>query len=299
MNPLLDTRTKVVWIDVYRRPWHLAGRGAGAEGVIWGRDPKGVMFPPHEILFDEGARQDGAEPRRPVTSKREMDFNVSIGNLVGLPIRDMRHWQMVHDLWWRGWSKRQPGHLCIWTKGKGWRKSPLYLDGAPAPTNGMDPSKNLNEVYTVSATAFDPFWAGLQREVNWVNTAGTNQGVLKIRNDASEDGWARYTCKGAGRYSIQDFDPAADPEGEIRMLRTPMIEAGETLQIDLHPRNRTARVYNASGIYLRNVWGQMAGRRILHAIPAWGTTEINVTVEDGDLTSEVVGTLVPKNARPL
>ncbi len=299
MTPPADTRTKIVWVDINGRVWHLAGAARGVEGVIIGDDPKGHFFPPHELLFDEGARQDGATFRRSVTSKREIDFKVSIGNLVGLEIADMRHWQMVHDLWWRGWSKKQPGHLCFWTRSKGWRTTQLYLGDAPEPLSGSDPALNLHESYLVSATGFDPFYAALQREVTWVNSAGTNQGVLPVRNDASEDSWALYTCKGPGRYSIQDFDPAADPDGDIRMLRTPMITSGETLRIDLHPRNRTARVYNASGIYLRNVWGQMAGRRILHAIPPWGTTDINVTVESGDLTSEVVATLTPKNARPM
>lgn len=299
MNPLTDARTKAVWVDINSRPWHLAGRGAGAEGVIWGMDPKGLIFPPHELLFDEGARQDGGTFRRSVVSKRMLDFKVSIGNLVGLQIRDMRHWQMVHDLWWRGWSRNTPGHMCLWSKGKGWRKTPLYLGDAPEPLSGIDPSVNRNESYLMSAVGFDPFWASLEREVSWVNFSGANQGVLKMRNDASEPGWSRYTCKGPGRYSIQDFDPAADPDGDLRMLVLPMLEEGETLQIDLHPRNRTARVYNASGVYLRNVWAQMAGRRILNPIPAWGSTEINVSVEDGDLTSEVVGSLVPKNARPL
>lgn len=299
MTPPTDAATKVVWIDINGRPWHLAGPGRGREGVIWEGDPKGWFAPPHELLADEGARQDGATFRRPVTSKREMDFNVSIGNIVGLVIRDMRHWQQVHDLWWRGWSKREPGHLCFWTRPKGWRTSPLILDGAPEPGDGVDPARNLHQSYTVSATGFDPFWSGLDREVSWTNTAATNQGVLRLRNDADADGWARYTCKGPGRYSIQDFDPAADPDGDLRMFRLPMILAGETLQIDIHPRNRTARVYNASGIYLRNVWGQMAGRRIIHPIPPWGTTEIVVTVEGGDVTSEVVAALVPKNSRPL
>jgi hypothetical protein len=299
VTPLTDTRTKIVWIDIHGRAWHLAGPGRGAEGVIMMGEPKGWTFPPHTLLFDEGARQDGATFRRAVVSKREMDFNVSIGNHVGLQIADMRHWQMVHDLWWRGWSRNAPGHWCIWTKGKGWRKTPLYLGDAPEPINGLDPALNRNEVYTTSAVGFDPFWSSLEREVSWVNSSGSNQGTLKQRNDASEPAWARYTCKGPGRYSIQDFDPLADPEGEVRMLRCPLLAEGETLQIDLHPRNRTARVYNASGVYLRNVWAQMAGRRILNPIPAGGTTEIAVTVEDGDLTSEVVGTLVPKNARPL
>lgn len=291
--------TKMLWIDTLGHVWHLAGQGAGIEGVIVIFDPKGWAFAPHQLLFDEGARQDGATYRRSVISKRPFDFVVSIGNAVGLQIRDMRHWQAVHDLWWRGWSRKTPGRLCIWTHGKGWRTIPLYLDHAPEPISGMDASVNLHERYMVGATAFDPFWASIQREVSWTNSAGTNQGVLMMRNDASEDGWARYTCKGPGKYSIQDFDPDADPTADLRMLTLPMIEDGETLQIDLNPRNRTARVYNASGIYTRNVWGQMGGRRILHPIPPWGTTEITVTVENGDLTSQIVGTLDPLNTRPL
>lgn len=291
--------TKILWVDIDGRPWHLAGPGVGAEGVILVSDPKGLMFPPHELLFDEGARQDGATFRRAVVSKRMLDFNVSIGNRVGLQMRDMRHWQQVHDLWWRGWSRKKPGHLCFWTKGKGWRKVALHLGDAPEPLSGLDPAKNLHEAYTTSAVAPDPFYAGLEREVSWINSAGTNEGIVRQRNDASEPAWPRYTLKGPGRYSIQDFDPAADPEADLRMMVLPPILEGETLRIDLHPRNRGAAVYNAGGNYLRNVWAQMAGRRFLHAIEPWGTTEIAVTVEDGDLTSEVVATLTPLNARPL
>lgn len=296
---LTSPLTKIVWVDIDGRPWHLAGPGVGAEGVILGGSPKGHLFAPHQLLFDEGARQDGATFRRSVVSKRQLDFNISIGNQVGLSIRDMRQWQMVHDLWWRGWSRNKPGHLCFWTRGKGWRNTELYLGEAPEPLTGYDPSRNLHESYTVSAVGFDPFWASLQREVTWINSAGTNQGTLKMRNDASEPGWARYTCKGPGRYSIQDLDPTADPDSDLRMLQLPLLVAGETLQIDLHPRNRTARVYNSSGSYLRNVWAQMAGRRILNPIPAWGSTDIAVTVSSGDLTSQIIGTLVPKNARPM
>lgn len=293
------TATKIVWVDIHGRPWHLAGPGLGLEGVILASDPKGLMFPPTELLFDEGARQDGATFRRSIVSKRMLDFNVSIGNRVGLAIRDMRHWQMVHDLWWRGWSRNTPGHLCFWTKGKGWRKIPLHLADAPEPMTGLDPALNLHQAYTTSAAAFDPFYAGLEREVSWINSAGTNEGVLKMRNDASEPAWPRYTLKGPGRWSIEDEDPLADPEADLRLMVLPAILEGETLQIDLHPRHRTARVYSTGGVYLRNVWGQMAGRRFLHAIQPWGTTEIHVTVEDGDLDSEIVGTLNPLNARPL
>lgn len=290
---------KIVWIDIFGRPWHLAGPGVGAEGVILGADPKGHYFPPHELLFDEGARQDGATYRRDVVGKREMDLVVSIGNQVGLPITDLRHWQMVHDLWWRGWSRKEPGHLCMWSPGRGWRKTACYLGDAPEPLSGLNPALSLHERYLMSAIGPDPYWSGLEREVSWVNATGSNQGVLKMRNDASETAWPRYTLKGPGRYAIQDFDPDADPEADLRMLSLPMINTGETLRIDTHPRNRTARVYNSSGSYLRNVWAQMAGRRILHGIPAWGTTEIAVTVASGDLTSEVVGTLTPRSARPL
>lgn len=299
MTAPFGNRTKIVWIGVDGTAWHLAGRGVGLEGVILASDPEGLFMPPHELLIDEGARQDGATFRRSVVSKRELDFNISIGNRVGLQMRDMRHWQQVHDRWWRGWSRKKPGHLCVWTKSKGWRKTQLYLDMAPKALSGLDPSINLHEAYTVSASGMDPFFSGLEREVSWVNSAATNQGVLKMRNDASEDAWPRYTLKGPGRWFIEDKDPDADPEGDLRMMTAPPILAGETLRVDLHPRNRTARVFNAGGIYIRNVWGQMGGRRFLHALAPSATTEIHVQIEDGDLTSEAVGTLTPKNVNPL
>ncbi|WP_029925504.1 hypothetical protein [Nocardia otitidiscaviarum] len=297
---MITDAIKIVWIDVNGLPWHLHGQGAGAEGVSIVGSPQGMGFPPHELLFDEGARQDGATFRRSVVSKREADFNVAIGSISGAPVfRSMRDWQQTHDLWWRGWSRRTPGHWCVWTKGKGWRKTPLYLGQAPVSVLQVAPSVNLLDVYTTSAVGPDPFWASLEREVSWINSTGANEGVLKMRNDASEPAWPRYTLKGPGRWFIEDKDPDADPEADLRMMTLPPIDAGDTVRIDTHPRNRTARLYNAGGEYLRNIWGQMAGRRWLHAVQPWQTTEITVRIEGGDLTSEVVGTLTPRNARSL
>ncbi|WP_306365434.1 phage tail protein [Nocardia sp. CC227C] len=293
----LNDQIKIVWVGPSGRSWHLAGPGRGAEGVMLLSDPKALFFPPHQLLFDEGARQDGATFRRSVTDKKETDFNISIGNQAGLHIRDMRHWQQVHDLWWRDWSEDVPGHMCVWTRSKGWRKEPMHLGDAPEPQSGMDPSVNLNEIYTMSAVGADPFWSSLERYVSWLNSTGANEGVLRMRNDGSRKAWPRYTLKGPGRWFIED--PQADPEGDLRLVTLPPIDAGDTIRIDTHPRHRTARLYNAGGEYIRNVWAQMAGRRWLRAMEPWGTTEITVRIEGGDLTSEAIGTLTPLNARPM
>lgn len=287
--PLLqpDTTRIVVW-DINGRVWHIHGAGAGREGVHL-LDQSGYMFAPVSLLVSEGARQDGATFLRSVRSKKEWDF---VAFITGTSVR---HFQTVHDAWFRGWSTDLPVTVGYFTRHQGWRFQKYQLDTAPNPVGAIDPARNHGASYQISATAMDPLVAHLSEDDIWINADGLNEGTVRARNAADQPAWPRYTMPGPGRYHI------GDPiDGDTsRIVETPVIAAGEELRIDTHPRHRTARVYSAANPSGRNVWAQLAGRRWFASLPPWSSTDITVKVSDGGTTSSAVRVDVsPRSSRP-
>lgn len=289
MNPLLraDTTKIVVW-DVNGRVWHLHGTGGGREGVTLDRQT-GHMFAPVQLLVSEGARQDGATFLRSVRSKKEWDFVVFLRGTTP------RAFYAVHDAWFRGWSTDIPCKVGYFTRHQGWRYQLVQLDAAPTPVGDTDPARNSGVEYQMSATAMDPLERHLPEDDLWINEDGLNEGIVRGRNAADQPAWPRYTMNGPGRFHI------GDPiDGDTtRIVDTPVIEAGEELRIDTHPRHRTARVYSDAEPSGRNVWGQLAGRRWFAALPPWSVTDITVRVsEGGTLASSVRIDVSPRSSRP-
>jgi hypothetical protein len=297
MNPLLEIEsTKIVYIGISGRCWHLAGVGAGAEGVVLGDNPEGHMFAPVSILTSEGARQDGADFLRSVRHKKEIDFIIDIGgDTIPLIFESPRHLHAVHDAWFRDWSTDIPGTLAFFTRHQGWRYQLVRLDQAPKPVTGVDPAINLHEAYQMGIVALDPLERHFGEHTVWVNSNGFGEGIVRARNAADQKGWARYTFNGPGRLHIQD--PIT---GDVtRIVQTPVILAGETLRIDTHERHRTARVYSEANPSGRSVWPQLGGRRWFAPIPPWSSVDITVRVTDGATTESTVRVDVsPRSSRP-
>lgn len=289
MNPLLmNQATKVVVWDVQGRVWHLHGAGEGREGVRLTRQT-GFMFAPATLLVAEGARQDGATFLRSVRSKREWDF------IVLIQADTVRGFHAIHDAWHRGWSTDIPCTVGWFTRHQGWRFQRVQLDGGPEYLGDVDAARNGGVEYSMSATAMDPLSSHLDETGVWVNTDGLGEGVVRARNAADQPAWARYTMNGPGRYRILDPNFAEDL---TRMVETPLLEAGEELRIDTHPRHRTARVYSSGDPEGRNVWAQMAGRRWFQSIAPWTSQEITVGVTGGGLDSTVRVDVSPRSSRP-
>jgi len=280
--------TKIVVWDVNGRVWHLQGAGAGREGVTLSRQA-GYMFAPTSLIVAEGARQDGATFLRSVRSKKEWDFHVLI------KADTVRGFHAVHDAWFRGWSTDTPCTVGTFTRHQGWRYQCFQLDTAPDPQIDMDPAYNAAQVYLMSATAMDPLEKHFDETDIWVNSDGLNEGVVMGRNAADQPAWPRYTMNGPGRFHIQDPTPG----DLLRVVETPLLGAGEELRIDTHPRHRTARVYSDAEPSGRNVWGQLAGRRWLTALPPWSSTLLLVRVtQGGTLASSVRIDVSPRSSRP-
>lgn len=289
MNPLLRREdTKIVVWDIHGRVWHLAGVGAGREGVTLDTQA-GYMFAPVNLLVSEGARQDGATFLRSVRSKKEKDFFVFInGN------GSVRSFHAIHDAWHRGWSTDIPCKVGYYTRHQGWRYQLEQLDAAPELQGNIDPARNAAVVYQMSTVAMDPLERHLGEHDVWINSDGANEGIVVARNAADQPAWPRYSMNGPGRFSIQDPNT-----GDLtRIVETVPLVAGEELRIDTHPRHRTARVYSAAEPEGRNVWGQMGGRRWFASMAPWSSTPIVVRVTDGDLGSTGRVDVTPRSSRP-
>ncbi len=294
-HQLLNTHdTKVVVWDVNGRVWHMSGSNAGREGVRLSQQT-GFMFAPVQLLVSEGARQDGATFHRSVRSKKEWDFIVLISGSWKTGGRDrVRDFYAVHDAWFRGWSTDKPVTVGYFTRHQGWRFQQAQLDGAPEFVGDLDPARNASVAYKMSATAMDPLERHFEETLVWTNTAGLNEGTVRARNAADQPAWPRYTMNGPGRWAI--LDPVGGEEP--RLVQTPRLEVGQTLRIDTHPRHRTARVYSSGNTKGTNVWGQLAGRRWLEALPPWSSTDILVQVDGGTTESSIVVSVTPRSSRP-
>ncbi len=297
IHPLLGLETtKVVYMSPAGRCWHLAGTGAGAEGVALGDGMTGHFDTPVSLLLSEEARQDGATVLRSVRSKKEIDFTVSVGgDTIPLIFRSARHFHAVHDAWLRDWNTDIPGTLAWFTRHQGWRFQRVQRDGPVVPLTGVDPQVNYHEILQMSALAADPAERSFDEVSTWTNDEGLNEGIVRARNAADQPAWPRYTMSGPGRWSIGDPVEGDTP----RLVQTPIIAAGETLRINAHPRHRTARVYSDAAPSGRNVWAQLAGRHWMAAIPPWTSVEIPVVVTDGGTTeSSISVSITPRASRP-
>ncbi|MFR9750513.1 phage tail protein [Nocardia sp. 004] len=294
-HQLLDVHdTKIVVWDVNGRVWHLSGANAGREGVRLSNQ-RGFMFAPTQLLVSEGARQDGATFLRSVRAKKEWDFLAVIApSAKNTGANAVRDFHAVHDAWFRGWSTDTPSTLGFFTRHQGWRFQQVQLDAEPEPISEMDPARNALAVYRMSATAMDPLQHHFEETSVWTNSAGLGEGIVRARNAADQPAWPRYTMNGPGRWAI------LDPTGgdELRLVQTPLLEAGQTLRIDTHPRHRTAQLYSATGSTERNVWAQLAGRRWLASLPPWSSTDITVQVEGGTVESSLIVSVTPRSSRP-
>lgn len=287
MFPLVDSRARVVYIGLSGRVWHLSGLRMGEEGVTLGTDPGGLLFPPVDLLWNEGARQDGASYLDSVYPKRELDLVAQIGDA-----GDPRRYPYIFDAWMRDWSTKQRGHLGIWTNEFGWRWLRVRRGAAPTPLFGKDPRLTGVCDFSMLVIADDPFFTSFEAKGLWKNTSGANWGSYRIRNAADQHAWPRFYMPGPGRYEVQDGEGGP-------MIPVPELKAGETLKIDTHPRRPTARVYSASeGENGRNVWALLKGKFWRTPYEPWSSTEINCSVTGGNTASQVYCLAAPRFERP-
>ena len=293
LDPFLtDDRTRMVYIgpvDPYtgkRNRFHLAGSQMGREGVLLGTDPTGLEFPPIELLWSEGAREMGSTYLDTVNTRREVDIQAQIS---GRSIRDFRQ---KNDVWWKSWSTRKEGHLCVYTRFNGWRWLAVRLGGAPEPLFNKDPALIRAGDYDMTIVAGDPLWNTFREKFLWKNTSLAGAGYIKIRNASPHEIRPKFYMPGPGIYSIQD-----GVDGP--MIEMPLLEAGETLSIDTHGQRPTVRISSLTkpndtltGMKL------LKGKRFRNPIQPWNTSTIKVAVDGGNAQSQVYSIAGPRFDRP-
>ncbi|AXH70416.1 minor tail protein [Gordonia phage Daredevil] len=283
---LRDDRTKVIYFGIDGSVWHLSGYGQGREGATLGVEPGMLYMPDMELLYLEGARQDGAKYQDTVLPRREIDFEVQIAG------KTNREFMARNDAWWRAWSTRTPGTLAMFTSSTGWRWIKVRLAGNIDTKWGKDPSLIKACDYDMTASADDPLWRTFKDKSHWKNTAATGSGVLQFRNWADHEAYPEYVMPGPGTYSIQD-----GPDGE--MIPLPYIKYGQTLRLDTHPLRLILRMYDSTtGVDGRSFWRGMGTRRFRGSIAPWSDSVIKVAVEGGDVEAQVYGIITPRHLRP-
>ncbi|QDF15391.1 minor tail protein [Gordonia phage Mollymur] len=284
---LRDERTKVIYYGIDGSVWHLSGFGMGREGARLGVEPDRFYMPDMELLWLEGARQDGAKYQDTVLSKREIDIEVQITGKTPAEFRER------NDRWWRAWSTRIPGTLAVWTATAGWRWIRVRLAGNVDTKWGKDPALIKACDYDMTMAADDPLWRSFKSKAHWQNTAGTGSGILQFKNWADHVAHPEYVMPGPGIYSIQD-----GPNGDL--IELPRIEYGQTLRLDTHPLRLILRMYDhTTGMDGRSFWRKMKqARRFRNPIEGWSTADIRVGVAGGGTESQIYGVLTPRHLRP-
>ncbi|ANA86545.1 minor tail protein [Gordonia phage Lozinak] len=283
---LRDRRTKVIYFDINGHVWHLSGFGQGREGATLGVEPDNLYMIDTELLWTEGARQDGSSYEGTVISRREIDFEVQIKSST------VRGFHAINDKWWRGWSARTPGTLAFYTREMGWRWTRVRLAGNVEPKWGKDPALIRACDYDMTIAADDAMFRSAMEFGYWRNVGGTGQGSILLKNTADHIAFPEYVMPGPGTYSIQD-----GPDGDMIPL-TP-IRAGQTLKLKTHREKLSLRLYDSTtGIDGRTAWRGWGTKRFENHLEPHSINRIKVSVTGGTPNSQVMAQVFPRHYRP-
>lgn len=283
---LRDRRTKVIWYDINGRVWHLSGYMQGFEGATLGIEPSKMYMADADLLYTEGARQDGASYNGNVISRREIDWEIQIAG------RTIREYHLINTKWWEGWSMDKTGVLAFFTRENGWRWASARLVGNVEPKWNKDPALIKACDYDMTISVDSSLFDGRQEFGYWKNVSGSGNGRLTISNPGDQKVSVTYTMPGPGTYSIQD-----GPGGTMIPL-TP-IKAGQTLKVWSHNEKLICRVYDpGTGIDGRTAWTGYGSKRFRAMLEPRTVNEIKVSVTGGTVNSQVYATLTPRYFKP-
>lgn len=265
---------------VYRAPsgrsFHLSGPMVGQEGVRLLPGPTGLDGAPTQLLWREGARQEGATYTGAVVSKREIDIEVDVW---GATVRQFRE---RNQAWMAALSYRERGWLMTWNTFNGWRYLRVRLAEPPEGRARHDPALLRSNQYAITLAADEPYWLGLQEKSLWTNKSGSGAGSLIVRNPGGLPAYPSFVVAGPGKPWIQD-----GPEGP--RIHMPQMSPGEWWYIDTHPR--TIDIVSTKNT---NPMALMKGKRFRGIYPAHTSTRIDVGVTGGSLTSQIMVLTTPR-----
>ncbi|QOH59883.1 phage tail family protein [Rhodococcus rhodochrous] len=256
--------------------WRLAGWGAGTEGVRLSPGPKGLLGAPRELIFTEGARQEGATYTGNTVGKRTVDFEVDVH------ADSVHQFRRINERWLRAHRADKPGHLLSWSPGGPWLALRVRRGDVPMPKWNKDPTLLRSQQYAMQWVAERPFFEAPVEDALWTDKGGASTGKLILPNRGDVEAWPRFVITGPGTPLIQD-----GPGGP--MMPLPKLERGEIWRIDTYNRKPTI-VSNLR----TNPWAYMRGRRFRNPIPAGETASLAVSMTGGDRTNSILAVLTPR-----
>lgn len=288
--------TQIIYIAPNGSIFHLAGPGAGAEGVRLGQQLQGEQHFPFEQVIMEGAYQFGATIERQNYNKRLINMRVTIGG----ENFTRYQFQMCDNQWWSGQDETQDGWLGVSTRFTGWRWIPVR------PFKTVDTAQKMDEgAYGNNLAVWDVNWIG-QRPYytkpalygTWFaaqsgqpNKSGLYTGSVKLANRGDLPTHVEYMIDGAGLATVQDNNSSS-------MVALPELTAADGVGLcDTDPANMTLTAANdpvdnslfdwlASSeilnFFLTNLtsstepWWQRGYVRFLYSVPPQSVVTFNV-----------------------
>ena len=287
---------QVIYIDPDGNTFHLAGAGAGAEGVTLGMQLQGEQHLPFEQVVTEGAYQFGATIERQNYPKRLINLRVVIGG------ENFTDWQyrMCDNRWWKGQDETRDGWLGVSTRFTGWRWIPVRPFKTVDTAQAMSESAygNNKATWDINWIAQRPYYTKPALFKTWSaaqsgqpNKAGQYTGSVTVANRGDLPTYVQYMIDGVGVATVQDNNSTT------MVTLPPMVASDGPGLCDTDPANPTLTAsadpidnpffdWLASSeilnFFLTNLttsaepWWERGYVRFLHTVPPMSSVTFNV-----------------------
>lgn len=252
VNDLLEGRKSIVW---YTPPgatspadvWHLNGGLSpvlGAQEGVTASKWKGLMAP-GKAITQQSARQDGDDWMDTVYDTLEIDFTADIF------ARTPERFRAIHGQWFDDWTMDVPGGRIDWfttTRGQWW--IPVRLGKELSDELTFSPGYMCSASYPwVARTEGIPFWRTFDSTDEFIPTASTASGFVKLQNRGNRKSFPRYVFQGPGTITVGDGLSGA-------VAKFGPLTAGQSVIIDTAPNRRSIREITTNA----NLYPKLTGR---------------------------------------
>lgn len=263
-------------IDIYGKHgqvYRISGPGQGEQGFELAPASTGLLDDApvkttwHKSMF--GMSMSGMEWQR-----RDIVWTVNVGVNLGLdPLRDPDEWHDLYDEWRRAFSYTEDTKI-KYGSADGDRILYARLLEKPKPFTthqfeGGDPKRwSMSSVVMTMACEF-PFFIGPSERYSWeVEGTGIFWTQLPFYNPSDVPIWPIYECSAGAQWHIPDFSWGNEEFGRgmadaDKVVRTPLLAAGEGIEIQTRPDLETYQAENDAPVGLR-----ADGRDFEYPIPA-------------------------------
>lgn len=305
-HPLQGLDTTVVHFAPNGNVTHLAGPGAGQEGVFLSQLMQGEQQMPFEQVVTEGAYQWGATIERTNYPKRLINLRLAIAGYTQYA------YSLCDNRWWAGQDETQDGWLGVFTRFTGWRWIPVRPFKTVDTAQQMDPVAYGNNlaVWDVNWVCERPWYSKPALFQTWSAAtstyslaAGGYSGNVVLANRGDLPTYVAYLVNGAGTCTVQDNNSST-------MVQLPEIFATDgPCLCDTDPQNRTLtassdpidnlfyqyiRSSTVLNLLLSNIgeegepWWQRGYTRFLNAVPPQTVTQFNIVHSNPKATVTVI-----------